>query len=134
MKGVLRLNRAKIVGLFLAVPLSGLLLTSCGASAGKNAASACALVNKSIHLYESSVQATGTTGTRLQGQALELLRQALPFAAIAAGANGQYQALQITLSESSRVPERLLLVALKAQCAPGANQLKEFVPPSSTLP
>jgi len=53
----------------------------------------------------------------LRTEALDQIRAALPLAAVAAGEDTTWQALEATLSESNRVPLRYLLPALSAQCA-----------------
>ena len=62
--------------------------------------------------------ALGSAAVALRRQALIQLSDALPLAAIAAGEDTEWQALDATLSETSRVPERNLVHALSAQCAP----------------
>ncbi len=83
-------------------------------------------MNSSINLYESSLaNKTASEATRLQDEAYDQLQLGLQPAALAAGDNGQWQALMTTISESSRVPEGVLVSALRLQCAvaetPGAT-------------
>ena len=87
--------------------------SACGASATANGTKACELVRQSL------VISAGNPSPSDQQKALELLRRALPLAAIAAGANGNWQPLEATLSESNRVPIDHLRSALTAECAPG---------------
>lgn len=54
---------------------------------------------------------------QLQTEALDQIRAAVPLAAEAAGEDTTWQALEATLSESSRVPLHYLLPTLAAQCA-----------------
>lgn len=83
---------------------------------------ACAHVQRSIALYKAAATATQPAQQQADSaQALTELRAALPLAATAAGANGQWEALMTTLSESSRVSEVDLIPALTAQCADAAN-------------
>ena len=92
----------RTVGVRLAlVAASAALLSACAPSATQNAKTACGYVKASIAEYEASVANGGGPIKSLQASALEKLREALPYAAIAAGSDGNYQALQITLSESS---------------------------------
>lgn len=117
---------------------TALLLAACGSSAGANAKNACNDVESAISLYKSSLsQSNSITASSELIKSLNLLRSALPKAAIAAGSNGVYQALQATLSETNRVPEKLLVTALSRQCAtilPSNSKLAVpggYVPPSN---
>ncbi len=122
----------RTVGVRLAlVAASAALLSACAPSATQNAKTACGYVKASIAEYEASVANGGGPIKSLQASALEKLREALPYAAIAAGSDGNYQALQITLSESSRVPEARLIPALKSQCSSGPYDQSQYVPPSN---
>ncbi len=120
-----------------AVLFSGTLLTACGNSATHNAQQACRYVQESISDYHlSNSQANPALSAGLQKKALVLLGKALPLAAVASGANGQYQALQTTLSQTSMVPEHLLINALTRQCAqilPNSHQQAPggYVPPAN---
>jgi hypothetical protein len=78
---------------------------------------ACVEVTRSIALYEKAAGEPPAAAKRLRAEALVELRRALRPAALAGSAGGQYEALQATLSESSRVPEAKLIGALAAQCA-----------------
>lgn len=117
--------------------ISGLSLTACGSSATHNAQQACHYVQESISQYNlGKSQTDPAVRASYQKKALVLLGKALPLAAIAAGANGEYQALQTTLSQASRVPESLLINALTRQCAqilPNSNQQVPggYVPPAN---
>lgn len=112
-----RLGRAGAV--LAGVGLLGGLLGGCSASPSATALvqDACTHVGRSISLYHEAAGETGASARHLRAEALVQLRKALRPAALAGSAGGQFQALQATLSESSRVPERKLLVALSAQCA-----------------
>lgn len=77
-----------------------------------------------IHSAPSPAVAQADTASAL-GQ----LQAALPLAATAAGEDGQWQAFSTTLSESSRVPESDLVVALREQCADAQGG---FVPTTTT--
>ncbi len=71
---------------------------------------ACVYVNSSITLYDSSfAKKTSTQVAHLQDEAYYQLQLGLQPAALAAGDNGQWQALMTTISESSRVPEGVLV-------------------------
>lgn len=97
--------------------LGGTVLTACGSSASANARQACQYVNESISQYKIASSQTNPAVEAIdQKKAMALLGSALPMAAIAAGSNGVYQALQATLSEVTRVPEKLLVNALSSEC------------------
>jgi len=72
--------------------------------------------------------------TSLRERAYLQLREALPLAAEAADANGQWQALMTTVSESNRVPEQYLVTALRAQCAVANASVGGEPPPPSSAP
>jgi hypothetical protein len=95
----------------------------CGSQDGDALArQACGYVSSSITLYESSLSGKTPSETiHLQDEAYDQLQLGLQPAALAAGDNGQWQALMTTISESSRVPERVLVSALKQQCAVAAS-------------
>lgn len=125
---------------FLAVSLicGGLLLAACGSSAGANAKKSCEIVDSALASYNSAKAASHSKlSTAQKVKELNLLRTALPYAAIAAGSNLEYQALQATLSETNRVPERLLVSALNRECRQilpkGRSQQVPggYVPPSN---
>ncbi len=118
--------------------LAGAVLAACGTSASENARRSCQFVEQSISQLNLAQQQTDPTRSAAYAKkALGLLGSALPLAAIAAGSNGEYQALQATLSEASRVPENLLTSALSRECAqilPSGSKLQVpggFVPPSN---
>lgn len=95
-----------------------LCLASCGGSdAGALGHRACVEVATSLRLFTAAQRATPSVAARDRTSALSDLRDALQPAALAAGTDGQWQALEATLSESSRVPESDLVTALSAQCA-----------------
>ncbi len=108
--------------------------SACGASATANGTQACKLVRRSLAI------SAGHPSPSAQQRALELLRQALPLAAIAAGSNGNWQPLEATLSESNRVPLNHLRSALTAECAPGnegnvyggGNFTQASIPPANS--
>jgi len=68
-------------------------------------------------LEHKAASETRAKAARLEVEALDEVRAALPLAAIAAGEDTTWQALGATLSESSRVPLHYLSSALAAQCA-----------------
>lgn len=103
----------------IALTAAGASLAACG---GSNADSlghtACLDVQHSIKLYDQSLNSGSSTSSKdLALQATAALRKALQPAAIAGSEDGDWQALELTLSESNRVPERYLVTALTAQCA-----------------
>ena len=101
-------KRYAIVALLIAVTA-----TSCGASAASNGTKACNFVNQGLAIYAKNHANTQ--------QALDEIRQALPFAAIAAGTDGSWQPLEATLSETNRVPLNDLVSALSQECQGGGG-------------
>lgn len=97
----------------------GVLASACGTSAGANLArQACTHVDRSLQLYHEAEQTPDpSVAIQRRNQALSELRAALPIAAAATSANGQWVALETTISESARVDEGQLLVALRQECA-----------------
>jgi len=98
----------------LAVALAG-----CGGgSSSALGHTACVDVSRSLRAYSAAGRArTAVAAAADRARALSQLRDALQPAALAAGSDGQWQALEATLSESSRVAESELVTALSAQCA-----------------
>ena len=96
---------------------------------------ACTHVERSLALYQASTTAASPAVQQSESaEALAQLRQALPLAASAAGENAQWQAFSATLSESSRVPESYLVVALRQQCTDVSNGGQGPATPATTLP
>jgi len=96
----------------------GAILTGCTSQdAAPLAGQACAHVERALTAEHEATSAGPSQRARLQSEALEQVRTALPFAAEAAGDDTSWQALDATLSESNRVPVHFLLPALAAQCA-----------------
>jgi hypothetical protein len=125
-------GRAAVVPLAAVITTCSCLLAGCGQSGQGFAQMACRHVAKSITLYRSSLHDPATTADREQQQAYAQLRDALPLAAAANSDNGQWNALMTTISESARVSESHLIVALQAQCAAVQNpQAYQAPPPSS---
>jgi len=106
---------ASFVGLAL---LCGTALTACAhQDASALADQACSKVERGLAAERQAESAGPLQGSRLKVEALGYIRAALPLAAVAAGEDMTWQALDATLSESNRVPLRYLLPALAAQCA-----------------
>ena len=95
----------------------GTLLTGCANQATSLASQACAHVERGLTAERKAASASHLQAVRLRAEALDQIRTALPLAAVAAGENTAWQALEATLSESSRVPLKDLVNALTAQCA-----------------
>jgi hypothetical protein len=116
-----RLSRRIIRALFalVAITAGSALAAGCAAQdASVLAKQACGYVSSSISLYESSlIPARRSQLSDLQGQAYDQLQLGLQPAAIAAGDDPKWQGLMTTISESSRVPEGVLVSALQQQCA-----------------
>jgi uncharacterized protein YfiM (DUF2279 family) len=126
----------RLVGGGLAVVGLGAALSACGTSGTGLAQQACGHVNRSIALLaEAGRQTDATLAVSLRQSAYVQLRDALPIAAEAAYADGQYQALMTTVAESSRVPESTLVPALQAQCqAADTSPFGQSPAPSSIPP
>ena len=96
---------------------------------------ACTHVDKSLSLYQASTTTSSSaTAQADSAAALQQLRDALPLAATAAGEDAEWQAFMTTLSESSRVPESDLVIALSQQCAAVAQGGQAPIPPATTIP
>jgi hypothetical protein len=94
---------------------------------------ACGYVYSSIAFYESSLgHNTKIQARHLQAEAYDQLQLGLQPAALAAGDDGQWQALMTTISESSRVPEGVLVSALRQQCAVAEAPGATTPPPGTT--
>lgn len=109
------------------------MLTACGPSSSSYATQACHDVVsglRALHEYQSA--STPTAAHAALARSIHDLRNALPLAALAAGSNGEYQALQATLSESNRVPLSHLQSALDAQCKAILSGGTPSIPASST--
>ncbi len=108
-------------------------MSACSSEGEGEARQACQHVLTSLRYYRASLRATGPSAQRDLNLAYAQLRQALPLAAAANSANGQYNALMTTISESARVSESHLVVALEAQCsATDANQPYPNAPSGGT--
>jgi hypothetical protein len=98
--------------------LCGASLTSCSSNGAAGLASqACAHIERGLAAAGKESSASPARAARLQVEVLAQIRAAVPLAAVAAGEDTTWQALEATLSESSRVPVHYLLPALAAQCA-----------------
>jgi hypothetical protein len=99
--------------------VGGSLLTGCSSGSGSRnlADQACAHIERGLAAEHRASTVGSARGTLLRTEALDQIRAALPLAAVAAGEDTTWQALEATLSESNRVPLRYLLPALSAQCA-----------------
>lgn len=111
--------RTSSVALAISVVLAGILLSACGQSSALSLADdSCHHVEKSIVLFDASKHAPNESlANRDLSDAYVQLRLALPLAARANSANGQWDALMTTISESSRVKESHLVNALHDQCS-----------------
>lgn len=130
-----RVPAVRVAGVAVAC-LAALGLSGCAnAHALSLVRQACSHVQRSLTLYQES---TATSSPSVQqseaAAALQQLRDALPLAASAAGENAEWQAFMTTLSESSRVPEAYLVIALRQQCASVASGYGPSGPPTSPPP
>ncbi len=93
-------------------------LAGCSSSGSQSLVNqACAHIERGIRADQQAHAKAPAQAAQLEAEALAQIRDAMPLAAVAAGEDTTWQALEATLSESSRVPLRYLLPALSAQCA-----------------
>ena len=111
--------RPRLVASFVGVALlCGTVLTGCAhQDAAALANQACSKIERGLAKERQAASAGPAQASRLRTEALGYIRAALPLAAVAAGEDTTWQALDATLSESNRVPLHYLLPALAAQCA-----------------
>jgi hypothetical protein len=96
-------------------------LAACDSQASGQALAqqACVHVQRSVHDWlASAVQGTPpATVAKLQAEAAQQLRIALPLAAAANSDDGTWNALMTDLSESATMDETHLVPSLRAQCS-----------------
>ncbi len=112
-RGPLALVAAVLIGLALT-------LSACGGASGQSLAEqACVHVLRSVTAYQQSNRpgTAAATAAGLRRTADSELLVALPLAASANSADGSWNSLMTTISESATVDEGHLVPALKAQCA-----------------
>ncbi len=115
----------------------GISLSACGNSGTDLAQQACTHINRSItFLKQSEGHTDPQEAAKLKLEAYNQLRDALPITAEAAYDDGQWQALMTTVSESNRVPESMLVSALRQQCAAADTTVfgQQGAPPPDSLP
>jgi hypothetical protein len=114
-----RSARARLIaGCSVLALFGGSVLTGCSSQgAGNLASQACAHVERGLAAAHKASSAGSAQAKVLRTEALDQIRAALPLAAVAAGQDTTWQALEATLSESNRVPLHYLLPALTAQCS-----------------
>ena len=112
-----------VAGCIVFALVSGGLLTGCSSQASSLASQACAHVERGLAMERKASSATGARATLLKAEALDQVRAALPLAALAAGEDTSWQALEATLSESSPCAnQQPVLTALSDQCSsPGGD-------------
>ncbi|HTU37939.1 MAG TPA: hypothetical protein VMF35_07970 [Acidimicrobiales bacterium] len=115
------------LGLAVLAAAAALALSACSSTAdGQSLAhQACAHVDRSVadYLLATKAGTAPATAARLQVEADEQLRAALPLAAAANSDDGSWNGLMTTISESATVDEAHLIPSLRAQCvAADANQ------------
>lgn len=117
------MTRPRLVACCLALALScGAVVSGCGTGdAQPLAKQACAHVELGLAAEHKAASVGAAQAARLEGEALDQIRAALPLAAVAANDDTTWQALDATLSESNRVPLRYLIPALTAQCGSSAG-------------
>lgn len=93
-------------------------LGACAQSNGRGLAyQACKKVRQSIHLVHEAASQPPAKARSLRYRAVLDLQAAEPLAAVAAGEDTEWDALQATLEEAGQIPESHLISALSAQCA-----------------
>jgi len=116
-----------LIAVGAALLVVALSLSACASSAALSLVrQSCKHVDYSIALYDDSMHAaTPAAAAKEQMAAANQLELAQPDAATAAGEDAQWQALMTNISNSPRLPEKLLIPSLRAQCAvadsPGGN-------------
>lgn len=112
----LRAPGRAVAGLVALVAAGGI-LAACSSSGVGLARQSCQHVERSLQIFAKSLaDASPQATTADRAAALEQLRIALPLAALASTDSGTWDPLATTLSESSRVPEKNLVHALRAEC------------------
>jgi hypothetical protein len=94
-------------------------LSACSSQGGQGLAQqACVHVKFSVADYQRAENPTTSSAAaaRLQKEADQELRDALPLAAAANSADGSWNSLMTTISEGANVDEGHLVPALRAQC------------------
>ena len=94
-------------------------LSACSSQGGQGLAQqACVHVKLSVADYQRAENPTTSTAAaeRLQKEADQELRDALPLAAAANSADGSWNSLMTTISEGANIDEGHLVPALRAQC------------------
>jgi hypothetical protein len=118
------------------ITLTGVVLSACDSSGGGQALAqqACVHVRHSLSDFSRSTVAGTPAGTaaRLQDEAAQELRAALPLAAAANSDDGSWNSLMTVISEGATVDESHLVPSLRAQCAVAnsANQNANVNPQS----
>jgi hypothetical protein len=98
---------------------AALALSACSSQSGQDLAQqACVHVHLSVTDYLRAVdpKTSPTTAAKLQKEADQELRDALPLAAAANSDDGSWNSLMTTISEGATVDEGHLVPALRAQC------------------
>lgn len=110
---------ARVLGSLVAIVLTGVVLSSCGAGgAVTDARAACVVVKRAIILENRSDAPSLSAARRatLEGQAMSELLKATPKAADATSLDGSWNALMTTINESERVPLKDLVPSLTRLC------------------
>jgi hypothetical protein len=127
----------------LATAALAVLLAGCGNDGLGLARQACTYVDASVKLYTTAQHETDPARASTErARALRELEIALPLAARANSADGQWNPLMTTLQEIGRNSEAHLVTALRMQCAQAAKSNEQAPimnhvpgqPTPSTLP
>jgi len=117
-------------GLAIGAVCAGTVLAACGSGGTALARQACGLVDQSVaQLSRASHASSAAAASADQQRAYVDLRRALPIAASANSADGEWNALMTTISESARVPEQHLVAALRSQCQLAFSANPQDAPP-----
>ncbi|HVX20278.1 MAG TPA: hypothetical protein VHB02_02910 [Acidimicrobiales bacterium] len=115
-------RRALAAPALVALASLSLVLSSCGNDGLRLARQACGYVTTSIRLYSAAEHDPDPAkAAALRTRATVALEKALPLAAQANSADGQWNPLMTTLQEVGRNSEANLVTALKRQCAQAAR-------------
>jgi hypothetical protein len=128
--------RRRVAAVAAAVALA-LTVGACGSTGSGDALArqACIHVERSLRLYTEAQRTTSPAEALAKvREAYHELRSALPLAAAATSANGQWVALETTISESARVDEGRLIGNLRSECAVAESPNPDQPPLPTSVP
>lgn len=134
-RGRLRGRAGRTVAALVALLAGGAAVGACGNSARSLAQQACAHVDTSLaDLHRAETATDPAAAARYRQRAYTELLHATPIAAQAARVDGQWQALEFTISEANRVPEAQLAPSLRSLCAAAERTVFDQLPPPTAPP